>query len=1440
MTTTRTLSLPAFDNFDPTSHPGHELKSFNTWLRRFDNRYKLVTTIAATASEQEKEADKKSWLLNYVVDGVLDQFESLYTTTALWEASTYTDLITKYKAQLKPNQTTTLMRHRFYKLYQEEGETFDTFVSKVKKEVVYCEFSCQTDADTLTRDQIVKGVLIERIREGALKNDWSLNDLITNGRRIEAAKASVTELKDDSSHVDNPVFTPKTEPINRVDASQKGNRDSTSSVKSSSRPCFFCASYCSGGNQCPAQGASCTYCHKSNHLEKACMRKKKGIPRVASQARRSKNVRVVATGEDSDSADDARHEQGKPLLSPRKALPIFALSGNEEKASTQTVRVSLNSKDTLVLPDSGSGGSVLPDCCVPENVTLRPTKTVLIPYKSQPIHPLGKIWLSTQWGDRCYKTKWYVVESGALGNDTPLLSRKASEALGILVINTSPQNSSPQNSTPIPDISACQQQPIAALRASEGNNAPPHKKGDPNGPLNVPENLEALKSQYKHLFGRDGSIGKLNNRKLHLYAKEGVKPRIAPYRPIPFHLVEKVEKELQWMLEQDIIEEYSGPVEWLSNLNIVPKPNPDEIRVTVDLRAVNNALQNTHKPIPSVETIKTKFNGKTVFSKLDFKSAFNQIEVDEESRKFLVFRAGNRLFCYKRMTMGLLPASGEFMDMVAPQFNHIDQACMIHDDSTVAGTGQADHDNGLRSFLKTADELGLTLNEEKCKISQPEIPFWGMIVSKDGLKPDPLKVETLKQISSPKTKEELVSFLAMVRANDNFIPNIPKHTPLLRELTKKGTRFNWSEAHEKEFQDLKHSFNKHFLLAHYDPTSPTFVFVDGSKHGLGAILCQGPSVDKCSPITVASRATHGAEPGYPQIDIEGMAIDFALKRFRFYLVGCPNVTIVTDHKPLVPMFSNTRPGSTRIEKIKMQHQDIDFNVIYQKGKGNMSDYFSRHPVPFANLEESVQEESREHAKLLFNLTVCPFTQAIPNEDVVRETEKDEVLTKLKLAILLGHCPPEDLDLKPYRKVFPELAIVNDIIYRGHKLVLPVALRELAVDLAHQAGHQGIARLKSLLRMYYWFPGLDTLAEEWVRSCDCQLFTKDRLTSPITSAPTPTLPWQKVSVDMFGPMPDDEHVLMIRDNFSRFPAAEVVRSTAAKDVIPAMDKIYSDFGTPESHKTDSGPPFNSESFSKFSKNNNITHIRIPPLHPRSNEAECMMKPLGKAMKVAHHNRLDKKQELRKFIKEYRATPHPSTGVAPGDVIFRSGYNTGRPSAPPPSNILEVVKLADARSKLKNRNYVNNKRFTRRRQLIQGDWVLLKHDRRTRKFEPYYEREPYIITDIKGDLVSLKRLSDGRSVLRHTSAVKPFHARKPQKQTVVKEKTFYDEDVEEIDILSDTPMLTDGEEPECALHNQGTVQRPGTPPAAPPPPPGLRRSTRERTSTFATINRDFAPR
>ena len=201
-----------------------------------------------------------------------------------------------------------------------------------------------------------------------------------------------------------------------------------------------------------------------------------------------------------------------------------------------------------------------------------------------------------------------------------------------------------------------------------------------------------------------------------------------------------------------------------------------------------------------------------------------------------------------------------------------------------------------------------------------------------------------------------------------------------------------------------------------------------------------------------------------------MAIDFALQRFRYYLVGGPIVNIITDHKPLVPIFNDTRSGSIRSERVKLRHQDIEYTVIYQKGSSNMSDYLSRHPVPLKDLPEHIQAESQDNTKFIFNLNVCSYTSAIPNDTLIKETNADKILQRLKHAIYLGHCPENDHELKPFKRVFSELSINDDgTLLRDSRTILPESLQEQAVDLAHQGGHPGSARIKSKLRMYYWFP-----------------------------------------------------------------------------------------------------------------------------------------------------------------------------------------------------------------------------------------------------------------------------------------------------------------------------------------------------------------------------------
>ena len=165
-----------------------------------------------------------------------------------------------------------------------------------------------------------------------------------------------------------------------------------------------------------------------------------------------------------------------------------------------------------------------------------------------------------------------------------------------------------------------------------------------------------------------------------------------------------------------------------------------------------------------------------------------------------------------------------------------------------------------------------------------------------------------------------------------------------------------------------------------------------------------------------------------------------------------------------------------------------------------------------------------------------------------------------------------------------------------------------------------------------------------------MFTNKTVKEPIVSHTIPAASWESVSIDLFGPKPDHKHVLVVTDLSSRFPAAKVVSSTAAKPVMKALDNIYMDYGQPLVHRTDNGPPFNSDEFKRYSTDKGIEHVRTYPYRPAANPAETFMKPLGKTMKSAHYNNSDKEEALKELLSSYRATPHPATGEAPGAILF----------------------------------------------------------------------------------------------------------------------------------------------------------------------------------------------
>jgi hypothetical protein len=712
--------------------------------------------------------------------------------------------------------------------------------------------------------------------------------------------------------------------------------------------------------------------------------------------------------------------------------------------------------------------------------------------------------------------------------------------------------------------------------------------------------------------------------------------------------------------------------------------------------------------------------------------------------------------------MGVKPAQGELNMALQPLFANIPQAHLIHDDLIVATTTNAEHNEAIEAVMNAISNAGITLNPDKCTFGVPEIEFWGLRIGSDGVRPDPAKVEALDHMTPPQSKEELTSFLCMMQSNSDFIPNFTQLAAKLRELTKKNVRFVWNTEYQTAYEVLIARFKQNTLLQYFEMSTQTFLFTDAHQTGLGAMLAQGDSIENARPVAIASRTTNAAEQRYPQIDLEALAIDFALRRFRQYIVGSPTkIQVITDHQPLCSIFNGKRQGSIRTERIKLRHQDIRFTVTYQRGKINQSDYLSRHEKPIEKLTREERQEADDLNNLLYMLHTTPIIDCMGIGTIAQATQNDPTLKKIATLVNQGLTwieKTESKEIQRFQKVLPELTMTaNSIILKGEKIVLPSNLQDTAIRLAHRGAHPGQSGLERRLRYHFFFHNMSKKIEEFVKSCNhCSMFIDKKTKEPIKPHRVPDKCWDTVSVDLFGPMPTSKHVVVVQDLASRFPAAKLVTSTKADKVLPALSEIYATYGNPEVQISDNGPPFNSAQMHDFATSKSIKLQKAPPLHPSSNPVETFMRPLGKAMKIAYQTRAPEKETLETTLNNYRHTPHPAKGIPPAAMMFRDGQRYDFPRTYATEEDVRRAREADKQKKTDNEEKINSSKYRKKSNFNIGDKVRVRNYQKSRKFDPVFLGEPFTIIDIndEGNKLIVEHQENGFSLCRHPDDVKPF--------------------------------------------------------------------------------------
>ena len=439
---------------------------------------------------------------------------------------------------------------------------------------------------------------------------------------------------------------------------------------------------------------------------------------------------------------------------------------------------------------------------------------------------------------------------------------------------------------------------------------------------------------------------------------------------------------------------------------------------------------------------------------------------------------------------------------------------------------------------------------------------------------------------------------------------------------------------------------------------------------------------------------------------------------------------------------------------------MDFTDKFLPGKANPCDYRSRKPTNISNCSpytRSKMDIDDRSDTLVMRVVMDDMPPALSLEEVKKAAREDSTYQQLIKAVQAGR-KPKELHLAQYTIVWQELTVVEGLLMRGERLVVPEydpgndqgTLRQWCVELAHE-GHQGSPGTKRLLRTRLWWPGMDSQVEARVEQCfSCQVATPSHHRDPLQPTTAPERPMERQSGDHWGPTPDGSYVLVVMDLLTRFPEVAVVRGTSAEANIHALDTIFSRHSPPKVFLTDNGPPWNtnpSHPLQKYFTKMGIVHQTTRSADdPEANGVcEAFMKHLKKTWHTSIAAGKDPKLELNKHLRAFRATPHPTTGAAPADLLYAGAYRTKLPDmrsnqAVPRPDLLKA-RERDAEQKAIMKKYKDKSRYVKPHNIKSGDKVL--KEQKPTKIRPPYEPDAFTVTEVCGTQVQAKR---GEEVVR----------------------------------------------------------------------------------------------
>ena len=870
-------------------------------------------------------------------------------------------------------------------------------------------------------------------------------------------------------------------------------------------------------------------------------------------------------------------------------------------------------------------------------------------------------------------------------------------------------------------------QPIS--KVSQSLSAKPQEVSSEHQPNDTIEpSIQNLMKGFPKLFASDSTdLGRIEveSHRILLSDNEPIAQR--PYRQSTPD-ADETARQVTELLAKGLIRESVSP--YAAPITLADKKDGSK-RLCIDYRRLNKKTVADKTPLPLISDVIDRLQGSTIFTKLDFASAYWQIPVNSDDVFKTAFVTKDGHYEWLVLPYGLRNSPSTFHRVVRKILGDlVNKGVMSYlDDIVIYAENREQHDQLLSEVFRRLHTHNARLKLSKCEFARPSIEFLGHVINGTAVSPPLLKVKAITDFPVPTDRKAVERFHGLINYLREYIPNFAIIAEPLTRLLRKAKPFEWTEAQTKAFNQFKELLTNSPVRHIYNQKLDCELHTDASTVGIAAILIQSGH-----PIGYYSRKLSDAETRYTVTEQECLALVDGVRYFRIYLEGT-KFKAFTDHIALkwLLKFDSTKK---RLYRWSQELSNYDFEVIHTPG------------------------ERMAHVDALSRAPVCLM---ISDEELLSVQKRDKynglgyrspVRVISNIAI-----PTEALQIRSQFNAKPDsLSTVNR---NGRELkVLPPSLVLTVLEEYHDnAGHPGVRKTCQHIRNAYFWPEMTSDIKTYVKSChSCQLnkFANHSTFGQLQPLASPYIPLDLMSTDTVvignsAAKTSSKYLQVTLDHSTRYVWAKATKTNTTDAIISSLDCVFKSFGTPNRLLTDNATNYRSKKLKRFLTKLGIKRSFTTAFHPQTNGSnEKVNGTIVTALRIemVSHRTYKWTTLVQKVVDNYNNTIHTTTGFTPAYLMFgKDRINTSEPS------------LTEARqqAKLRSDAFKANKKveYDRKHEPLDlsiGDLVKRRIPRNhpnLQKLSPRYEA-PLEVVSIEGPVnVIVQRLK-----LKTTGSLTPF--------------------------------------------------------------------------------------